>query len=140
MIKLVISGEPVPQGRPRFARRGSFTTAYDPKTSKDYKAHVAEEAGRQYQGPPVAGAIACDVKVYRPIQKAGSKAVRAAKAGGLIRPTVKGDIDNYFKAITDPLTGLVWVDDAQIVDAHISKFYSVDPHVEISITQLEEES
>ena len=51
-------------------------------------------------------------------------------------PTIKGDVDNYFKAVTDPLTGLVWVDDAQIVEAYIKKYYSNDPRVVIEVETI----
>ena len=36
-IKLVIYGEPVAQGRPRFARVGKYVHTYDPQKSKNYK-------------------------------------------------------------------------------------------------------
>ncbi|WP_262315385.1 RusA family crossover junction endodeoxyribonuclease [Lacticaseibacillus parakribbianus] len=136
MIHLTIIGVPVPQGRPKFSARGGFARAYDPKTSRDYKFTVATQASQQYHSEPLTGPVACHVKVYRPIQKSGSKRLRAAKAAGLIRPTVKGDTDNYFKAITDALTGLVWIDDAQIVDSSCSKYYTEDPRVEITIEEI----
>lgn len=136
MIKIIVDGEPVPQGRPRFASRGKFVTAYDPPKSKAYKKLVTAAAEKQYQGEPMPGPLKCQVIVYRPIQKSGSKAERVKKAQGFIRPTIKGDIDNYFKAVTDPLTGLVWVDDAQIVEATITKWYSATPRVEITVEEL----
>ena len=34
-VRIRVDGEPVAQGRPRFARRGGFVQAYDPKKSKD---------------------------------------------------------------------------------------------------------
>ncbi|WP_423253215.1 RusA family crossover junction endodeoxyribonuclease [Melissococcus plutonius] len=37
-------GQPVPQGRPRFARRGSRIQTYDPKSSVEYKKLVKEVA------------------------------------------------------------------------------------------------
>ena len=43
-MKLVIYGEPVAQGRPRFSRRGNFVTTYDPPKSKAYKALVKRQA------------------------------------------------------------------------------------------------
>ena len=36
-IKVVIYGEPVAQGSPRFARVGKYVHAYDPEKSKNYK-------------------------------------------------------------------------------------------------------
>ena len=34
MIQFYIEGVPVPQGRPKFFRRGSFVGVYDPPASK----------------------------------------------------------------------------------------------------------
>jgi Holliday junction resolvase RusA-like endonuclease len=135
-MKLIIQGEPVPQGRPRFANRGKFTTTYDPPKSKAYKQLVRTQATQQWHSQPLVGALRCDVTIYRPIQQSGSKREKLMKLRGQIRPTIKGDIDNYFKAVTDPLTGIVWKDDALIVEAHIEKYYSDDPRVEVEIREL----
>ncbi|AGP67713.1 Holliday junction resolvase [Lacticaseibacillus paracasei] len=99
---------------------------------------MAVAARDQYAGEPLSGPLICRVTIYRPIQQTGSKRLKRDKAAGVVRPVIKGDVDNYFKAVTDPLTGIVWVDDAQIVEAHIAKFYSNEPHVEIYIEQIKE--
>lgn len=44
MIRIEIPGEPVAQGRPRFARRGKYVSTYDPPKSRAYKRKVAKHA------------------------------------------------------------------------------------------------
>lgn len=136
MIELTIMGEPLPQTRPRYDGRGKFVRVYYADKFLDYRKSVATQAAKQYKGDPLCGPLRIDVTIFRPMQKSGSKVVHAKKLSGLIRPVEKGDVDNYFKSVTDPLTGLIWVDDAQIVEAHISKFYSTDPRVEIKVEEI----
>ena len=136
MIKLIIDGEPVAQGRPRFSSRGKFVKAYDPPKSKRYKQYVALQAKQQYNLKPLTGAIAVSCTFYRPIQQSGSKALKMAKKAHKERPTVKPDIDNYFKCVTDALKGICWLDDNQIVDVEMHKHYNERPRTEIIITEI----
>lgn len=136
MVKLTIPGEPVAQGRPRFSRRGKYVSTYDPPKSKAYKEYVKRIARQELHIEPLTGPVTVNVKVYRGIQKAGSKLIKRKKRDGIIRPTVKPDTDNYYKAVSDALTGIVWVDDNQIVDMHVSKWYSDTPRVEIEVEEL----
>ncbi len=39
-VCIVVPGEPVPQGRPRFARHAGYVQTYDPKRSKNYKSRI----------------------------------------------------------------------------------------------------
>lgn len=133
---LLISGEPVPQGRPRFASRGKFVQTYDPKKSKDYKKMVKCQVTKQFHGEPTSEAVQVELNVYRPIQKSITKRERALRLSGVHRPVIKGDIDNYFKAVTDACTGLIWVDDAQIVSTRSNKYYSENPRVELTVREL----
>lgn len=41
MIRIEVPGDPVAQGRPRFARREKFVSTYDPPKSRAYKQEVA---------------------------------------------------------------------------------------------------
>lgn len=132
----LINGEPVPQGRPRFVSRGKFVQTYDPKKSKDYKKLVKQQVKAQFHDEILSGALNVELKVYRPIQKSITKKERSLRLSGEHRPTIKGDIDNYFKAVTDACTGLIWVDDAQIVSTKSNKYYSDNPRVELVVYEL----
>ena len=134
-MKLVIMGEPVAAGRPRFSSRGGFVKAYDPKKSRDYKKMIKKQAMQQlpddYQ--PIDYPIEVDINVYRSIQKSVSKKEYARRLSNEVRPTVKPDADNYIKIILDGLNGLVWLDDNQITDVAAHKYYSDKPRVEVEV-------
>ena len=136
MISIVIPIEPVAQGRPKFARIGRAVRTYDPAKSRAYKALVAGYAREQYAGAPLVGALVLRVTFYRPIQTSGSKRLKHDKAVGAALPTVKPDLDNYFKAVTDALKGIVWVDDNQIVSVDMRKLYGTKPRTEIEIKEI----
>ncbi|WP_420828129.1 RusA family crossover junction endodeoxyribonuclease [Ligilactobacillus apodemi] len=40
------------------------------------------------------------------------------------------------KSTLDALNGILWTDDAHIVDLHAHKYYSDDPHIDITVTEL----
>ena len=137
-MKLVIMGEPVAAGRPRFSNRGGFVKAYDPKKSREYKALIKEQALQQlskdYQSFDCP--ITVDINVYRSIQKSISKKEYDRRLSNEVRPTVKPDTDNYIKIILDGLNGLVWLDDNQITDIAAHKYYSDEPRVEVVANEL----
>lgn len=137
MIRLTIPGEPVAQGRPRFSRRGKYVSTYDPPKSRGYKEYIKQIARQELHIEPLTGSIRINVKVYRGIQKSGSKLTRRKKQDGIIRPTVKPDTDNYYKAVSDALTGILWEDDNQIVEIHVGKWYSDQPRVEIEVEEVD---
>lgn len=129
-IKLVIYGEPVPQGRPRFARIGKYVHAYDPQKSKDYKQLVrfwiTQQLKKIEDWKPLENALYVDITFHLSIPTSWSKKKRIEAANGLIRPISKNDIDNLYKCVTDGATGLLWVDDGIITDAHIRKRYTAE--------------
>lgn len=136
MVKIIIYGEPVPQGRPRFVRRGKFVATYDPPKSVAYKKMVKLQAIAQYKNTPLMGALCVEMTVYRSMPKSGSKALKMRRLSGEDRPITKPDVDNYYKAVTDALTGIVWEDDNQIVHMSGDKFYTDNPRVELTITKF----
>jgi Holliday junction resolvase RusA-like endonuclease len=129
-IKLVIYGEPVPQGRPKFARIGNHVHAYDPQKSKNYKQLVRYWVTQQLKKiegfKPLENALCVDITFWLSIPTSWNKRKRIEAANGLIRPVSRNDIDNLYKCVTDGATGLLWVDDGIITDAHIRKRYTAE--------------
>ena len=62
-----------------------------------------------------------------------SRARLALAEAGHIRPEKKPDWDNFAKAVTDALKGVVWTDDSRIVSGRTEKYYSLKPRVEVFI-------
>jgi len=57
-----------------------------------------------------------------------------------IRHAKKPDRDNLDKALMDSLTGLLWIDDAQVCDGRITKWIAAgdeQPHVVVTLSEVE---
>lgn len=139
MIQFTVYGEPVAQGRPRFSTNGGFVKAYDPAKSKDFKHYVKLVASEYRPLKLLEGPIQMDVKIYKSTLKSFSKKKAALAEEGELRPVTKPDVDNYVKGVKDALKSVIWKDDSQVVDLHISKWYSQNPRIEITIQELKEE-
>ena len=72
------------------------------------------------------------MNVFRNIPKSFSKKAREAALAALIRPTTRPDGDNYLKGVLDALNGILWTDDARIVDMSCHKYYSEHPRLEVT--------
>jgi len=140
MIRFEVPGEPVAQGRPRVVQTAAGPRGIDPRKSRSYKATVRLFAAHAYHDTPLEGPLMVYVDIYRQIQRTGSKKLKAAKLAGDVRPVVKPDIDNVFKAVTDACTGVIWKDDNQIVSTTINKYYSDRPRVAVRVTEIRGEN
>lgn len=133
---MILDIEPIQQARPRATRYGRSIRVYDPPKVSKYKKQLSQLARLQYNAEPLDGMLAVDIKFYRRVQKSLSKIERSRRLSGVHRPIVKPDLDNYIKSTLDALNGILWTDDAHIVDLHAHKYYSDDPHIEITVTEL----
>jgi Holliday junction resolvase RusA-like endonuclease len=136
-ISFTVYGEPVAQGRPRATTINGHVRMYDPQKSRDFKKYVKFVGSENAPERLLEGAIALEVKVFKPTLKSFSKKKKLAAESGQLRPVTKPDVDNYVKGVKDGLKQVIWIDDSQVVDLRVSKFYSEKPRVEIKITPLE---
>ena len=123
IVTFEVEGDPVPKGRPRFARRGQFVQTYTDAKTIDYETHVAMKA-RQAIGAsePLQGALTVFLYLRYAVPPSYSKKRKEACLNDLEYPK-RVDIDNCYKSITDAMNGIVYLDDSQIVEAHITKVY-----------------
>lgn len=136
MIEIVLAGKPMAKERVRVTRQGH---AFTPQRTVNYEARLAWAAQKAMGGrPPLEGPLRVVMDVLLPIPKSRSKKWKAAALAGAERPVKKPDGDNFAKML-DSLNLIAWVDDSQIVDLHVRKFYSDAPAMRVRVTPLGED-
>lgn len=109
-MKVVITGKPISVNALYRGRR--FLTPEGKMTKMVNGAH----ARRQYKDKPLQGDLSVDVDFYF--------------------ANLKMDIDNALKALFDSMTGVLWVDDRQIINLSVKKRVDKkNPRTEIQVTQ-----
>ena len=141
VMEIVIYGEPVPQGRPKFVRIGNHVHTYDPEKSRSYKQLVrfwVTQHLKKIEGfKPYENALCVDLTFYLGIPTSWTKKRKLEASQGQIRPTKKPDTDNLVKCVTDSCNGLLWVDDSIITDLTARKRYTSElARVVIKITEV----
>lgn len=131
-IVIVLAGAPMGKERVRMTRQGH---AYTPERTVNYESRLALAAQQVMAGRALLdGPLRVDVTAYVPIAESKPKKWKAEALAGRIRPVKKPDSDNILKVIADGLNLVVWVDDSQIVEARVRKFYGDSPRVEVVIS------
>jgi Holliday junction resolvase RusA-like endonuclease len=133
-VVIALEGEPIGKGR---ARTGMTTrgqrVAYTPPRTRAYENALRQVAALVMRHrPPVDGPIAVEVEAVFPIPASWPKAKQAEAEAGRVKPTGKPDADNVLK-VCDALNGVVWFDDAQVVEARIVKRYARLPGLTITV-------
>jgi Holliday junction resolvase RusA-like endonuclease len=111
---------------------------YLPSKTRDEMAALRYAAG-QVMGdrPPLEGPLVLSIIVKLPVPQSWPKKRRERALAHMARPTCKPDWDNFGKLL-DALTLIVWVDDRQVVDGRVQKFYSDMPGMFIEVRAIEE--
>jgi len=135
LVIFKVPGKPQGKGRPRFARRGKFVSTYTDKKTKTYENQISDIAMvAMGASEPLKTPLVAFIYISYPIPASYSKTRKADCLSGLERPTKKPDIDNIVKAFLDSMNGIVYVDDAQVVDLFTTKVYG-EPFVEVIIKE-----
>src|SRR5262245_14007994 len=134
-ITVIVQGEPVAKGRPRMTRKGF---AYTPAKTRKFEAHARMAAQLAMNGrPPMDMPVRVEIMAELPIPASWSKRKSANALTGQVRPSSRPDVDNYVKGVMDALNSIVVVDDAQIVDLHAVKKFSLTPKLVATVYPLE---
>lgn len=87
---------------------------------------------------PHRGPISLHLISYYPIPASWPEWKKDLARKNLLRPTVKPDLSNVVKHIEDVMNGLFYLDDKQVCDETISKYYSDEPRLVVVILALDE--
>jgi Holliday junction resolvase RusA-like endonuclease len=121
------------KGRARSTRLGRH---YTPEETASYESLIkfcAHKAmGRCGVRAPTSEAVCVTMTAWLVPPESLSKRRRADMLEGLLAPTKKPDADNIAKVV-DGLNGIVWIDDAQVVELHVFKRYGSHAMLEITI-------
>jgi Holliday junction resolvase RusA-like endonuclease len=131
-VNFVIPKPPKGKERPRLTKRGQ---AYTPKPTKEYE-KVVKESYLQVTDHVFEGAIKVTINAYHVIPQKDSKTLRAGKLDGLIKATVKPDIDNVAKIILDGLNKVAYNDDNQVIQLYVNKQYGEVGKVVVTIEEV----
>jgi Holliday junction resolvase RusA-like endonuclease len=137
MIQFHVGGDPQGKGRARAFRRGNFIGHYTPEKTRTYEGIIRYAAQQAMNGaPPAEGPLSLTVRICITIPASWSKKKRDQAGMGRLLPAKKPDLDNIVKAVTDACAGVVFGDDAQIVDLVASKMFASIPGVWVTVDQI----
>lgn len=145
MISFQVRGLPAPQGSKRAFRNqhtGRIMLAESSAKVKpwrqDVKAAAIEAMGDL---PPFTGPVQLSAMFYFPRPKGHFGTGRNAgvvKDSAPSRPAGRPDLSKLVRSTEDALTGVVWVDDCQVVSIHTAKWYTTDEYPSGAIIWIEE--
>lgn len=139
-ITFTVPAVPIAQPRHRIGTIAGKARAFESPKSHPihaYKATVRHAAAEVYNGPPLDGPLKMQLQFVLPRPKGKTwKTKPMPRYWHASRP----DTDNLAKAVKDALSGLCYVDDAQICTLEATKMVadgSEQPHTLVRLTQLE---
>ena len=136
IVMYTVYGEPVGKGRPRFARRGNFVSTYSPQKTKTYEDEIRMMAkAAMGSSEPLETPVTVAIYIRVGIPASFSKQKRKDALAGILKPTKKPDIDNIAKCFLDGMNDIVYLDDKQVVNLHVTKVYAETPAVEVMVKE-----
>ena len=136
MTVFTVYGEPVGKGRPRFARRGNFVSTYTPEKTKTYEDEIRMMArAAMGSSEPLDTPMTVAIYIRVGIPASYSKQKRKDALSGIIKPMKKPDLDNVAKCFLDSMNEIVYLDDKQVINLHVTKVYAETPAVEVMVKE-----
>lgn len=136
-VVFTVNGKAEPRGSKTRTRWG---VRDDNAKSGPYMAHVADVAAHVMAGRPLLeGPLTASFTFYRPRPKSHFGSGRNAavlKPSAPDRPETKPDLLKTARAIEDALTGVVYRDDAQIVEEHLAKYFGEPARVDVVVRRV----
>jgi Holliday junction resolvase RusA-like endonuclease len=124
-VRFHVLGAPIPKGRPRAYHAGEHIRMYTPATTADWERSIREQARVHRPAQLLDGPLAIELTFYRLRPKSAPRRITL--------PATRPDLDNLAKAVLDALRGVIYRDDAQIVDKLLRKRFGDPPGVTVLV-------
>ena len=136
-VWIKVYGKAQPAGSKRaFVHNGRAIVTDANKNSRPWKNDVAQAAADAMDGGELLeGPLSLYVTFFEPRPKAHFGA-RGLKPSAPPWPTKKPDATKLLRGVEDAMSGVVYRDDAQIVEQHVYKEYGEPARAEIVVHQL----
>ena len=136
MITFKVDANPVGKQRARYVKRGNFVQAYTPEKTRSYETLIRDSAIEAMgSSEPLETPVNLYLYIRVPIPKSYSKKKVEDCLNGLDKPIRKPDASNILKSVEDGMNGVVYKDDSQIVNLHVTKVYSSLAGVDICVKE-----
>ena len=136
IVNFTVEGNPVGKQRARYAKRGNFVQTYTPDKTRNYEA-LLKDAAIEAMGSsePLETPVSLYLYIRVPIPKSCTKKRLEAISNGSEKPIRKPDGSNILKSVEDGMNSVVYKDDSQIINIHVTKVYSSLPGVDICVKE-----
>jgi Holliday junction resolvase RusA-like endonuclease len=136
MVTFKVDANPVGKQRARYVKRGNFVQAYTPEKTRTYETLIRDSAIEAMgSSEPLETPVNLYLYIRVPIPKSYSKKKVEDCLNGLDKPIRKPDASNILKSVEDGMNGIVYKDDSQIVNLHVTKVYSSLAGVDICVKE-----
>jgi len=136
-MMFTIPGDPRGKGRPRFARQGNFVKTYTDAKTASYEDQIRFYSLKAMGSTePIKRPVGVYIHIRVGVPRSYSKKRTEDCLSGLERPTKKPDWDNVAKSVCDGMNKIVFDDDTQVVDAHVTKVYNAEAGVDVMVQEL----
>jgi len=136
MVTFKVDGNPVGKQRARYVKRGNFVQTYTPEKTRTYESLIKDAAIEAMgSSEPLETPVTLYLYIRVPMPKSCSKKRIEACLNGSEQPIKKPDASNILKSVEDGMNSVVYKDDSQIVNIHVTKVYSSQAGVDICVKE-----
>lgn len=133
-VTIILLGEPVPFARSGHNGGQHFTPAKQRNTAAALRIEAQQVMlAANHEQAVFNEPLRMDLTAEFSIPASWPKRKRDAALAGEARPGKRPDIDNLYKLAADALNGVVYRDDALIVEARLRKVYSATPKIVVTV-------
>lgn len=145
-VRFTVLGEAAPAGSKRAfsnPHTGHINVTDASKKAKPWKALVSSTAVEHFQGELLNGPLVVEMTFFKPRPRAHFGTGRNSmllRHSAPVHPATRPDVLKLARGTEDALTGIVWRDDAQIVEEHLAKRYGSPARCEIVVRAAVEQN